>query len=192
MTIVNGNAKRYIYYHHYYFSNVLGSILKWYVITIRMEIIFCRSGGSEVILMVPHPPFRTFFFIRFRTINSAPKMRFHIGARCGSAHLWFAPTLCASDLVERYWREKKMSDTLWIDLVFQKMDEIGDVHKIRPHKIAKIDSPLFAKCPHCLNLSFPLVHKMDMTAGFFYAALNTYYNSLSDNSVFSYFASMVM
>jgi len=47
---------------------------------------------AEVILVVPHPPFRTFFFSRFRTINSAPKMRFHTGARCGrwcgSAHLW--------------------------------------------------------------------------------------------------------
>jgi len=47
-----------------------------------MEIIFCRYGGVEVILMVPH-----LFFSRFRTINSAPKTRFHTGARCGGAEV---------------------------------------------------------------------------------------------------------
>jgi len=60
MTIVNGNAKIYIYYHYYYFSNVKTSILKWYNITIQMEIIFCRCGG-----------FGSYFWW-FRTLHSAP------------------------------------------------------------------------------------------------------------------------
>jgi len=59
MIIVNGNAKIYIYYHYYWFSNVQRSILKRYIIAIWMEIIFCRCGGAEVILMVSHHQYCT-------------------------------------------------------------------------------------------------------------------------------------
>jgi len=93
MTIVKENAKTYIYYHYYCFSNVQRSILKWYIIAIRMEIIFYRCGGAEVILMVAHPPFRTFFQLvshhQFRTENAVPHrcaVR-SCGRWYGSAHL---------------------------------------------------------------------------------------------------------
>jgi len=56
MTIVNGNAKTYIYYYYYCFSNVPRSI-KWYNIAIQVEIIFCRCGS---------------YFWWFRTLHSAP------------------------------------------------------------------------------------------------------------------------
>jgi len=60
MAIVNGNAKIYMYYHFYCFSNVQRSILKWYIISIWMKIVFSQCGGAEVILMLLHPPFHTF------------------------------------------------------------------------------------------------------------------------------------
>jgi len=74
MTIVNGNAEIYIYYHYYCFSNIQRSILKWYIIAIRMEIIFYQWRGAEVILMVLHHLFSTFFQPvpqhQFRTENA--------------------------------------------------------------------------------------------------------------------------
>jgi len=40
---------------------IFKTLLKWYIIAIRMEIIFCWCGVTEVILMVPHSLFRTIF-----------------------------------------------------------------------------------------------------------------------------------
>jgi len=51
----------------------------------------CHLNGNnfllvrKLFLVVPHPPFSTFFFSRFRTSNSAPKLRFRTGARCGGS-----------------------------------------------------------------------------------------------------------
>jgi len=91
----------YIYYHYYCFSNVQRSIQKWYIIAIRIDIIFCRCGGTEDILMVPHPPFRTFFSagsassIQHRKCGSAP-VRGAVVRKCIPLlimMLWF----CCSD-----------------------------------------------------------------------------------------------
>jgi len=51
MTILNGNAEIYIYYHFYCFSSDERSILKWYIIAIQMEIIFCRCGSYFLVVL---------------------------------------------------------------------------------------------------------------------------------------------
>jgi len=61
-----------------------------------MELIFCRCGGSEVILMVPHPQFCTFFSagsapsIPHRKFGSAPVHGAEGGAEVPTSvqHLW--------------------------------------------------------------------------------------------------------
>jgi len=89
MTIVNGNAKIYIYYHYYCFSNVQRSILKWY----NIEMIFCWCGDAKIIFDISAPFIPNLFFSRFRTSISHKGAVPHrcavrrCGRWCGSAHL---------------------------------------------------------------------------------------------------------
>jgi len=49
---VNGNSKIYIYYHHYCFSNVHRSMLKWYNIKWKYNTLFNNMGIIHVPIMM--------------------------------------------------------------------------------------------------------------------------------------------
>jgi len=95
MTVVNGNAKMYVYYHYSCFSKLK--------INTKM-IHYCYSNGNNFLSMRRCRSYfdgSAPFFSRFHTISFTPKMRFQTGAWCESAHLCLQRYVTFSNLFRK-------------------------------------------------------------------------------------------